>query len=96
MCRAVNLSLEGGNSDGSCFAYVMLGISLARVSVTTHGIPLRTSSACELVEKRGLKRFQARTFLNFAYVVLPWMQTCRNGRDLVRARLRAGQQRPAT
>ena len=25
MCRAVNLSLEGGNSDGSCFAYVMLG-----------------------------------------------------------------------
>src|SRR5205085_8683561 len=24
--RAVNLSLEGGNSDGSCVAYVMLGM----------------------------------------------------------------------
>ena len=26
ICRMVNLSLERGNSDGSCFAYVMLGI----------------------------------------------------------------------
>ena len=25
-CRAVNLSLEHGNCDGSCFAYVWLGI----------------------------------------------------------------------
>src|SRR5262249_56621093 len=25
MCRAVNLSLEHGNSDGSCFAYVIVG-----------------------------------------------------------------------
>jgi len=26
ICRAVNLSLEHGNSDGSCFAYVWLGV----------------------------------------------------------------------
>jgi len=26
ICRAVNLSLEGGNCDGSCFAYVRLGM----------------------------------------------------------------------
>src|SRR5260370_3029511 len=26
ICRAVNLSLEHGNSDGSCFAYVYLGM----------------------------------------------------------------------
>ena len=26
ICRMVNLSLEHGNSDGSCFAYVWLGI----------------------------------------------------------------------
>ena len=25
ICRAVNLSLERGNTDGSCFAYVWLG-----------------------------------------------------------------------
>ena len=26
ICRMVNLSLEHGNSDGSCFAYVYLGM----------------------------------------------------------------------
>jgi len=25
VCQAVNLSLEHGNNDGSCFAYAMLG-----------------------------------------------------------------------
>ena len=35
ICRAVNLSLEGGNCDGSCFAYVMLGVSPDRGSATT-------------------------------------------------------------
>jgi hypothetical protein len=25
ICRAVNLSLEGGNCDGSCYAYAVLG-----------------------------------------------------------------------
>src|SRR4030095_11011100 len=26
LCRAVNLSLERGNCDGSCYAYAMLGM----------------------------------------------------------------------
>ena len=26
ICRIVNLSLNGGNSDGSCYAYVVLGV----------------------------------------------------------------------
>ena len=26
ICRVVNLSLEGGNCDGSCYAYVVLGL----------------------------------------------------------------------
>ena len=38
----------------------------------------------ELVEHRGLKRFQARTYLNFANVVMPWTQRFRSGRDLLR------------
>ena len=28
ICRMANLSLEHGNSDGSCFAYVWLGMLL--------------------------------------------------------------------
>ena len=38
----------------------------------------------ELVEHRGLKRFQARTYLNYANVVMPWTQRFRSGRDLLR------------
>ena len=35
ICRAVNLSLEGGNCDGSCYAYAVLAGLLDRNSATT-------------------------------------------------------------
>jgi PAS domain S-box-containing protein len=38
----------------------------------------------DLVERRGLTRFQARTYLEFGYGVLPWTSHVRAGRDLVR------------
>ena len=38
----------------------------------------------DLVERRGLKRFQARTYMNFGNVVLPWTRHVRTGRDLLR------------
>ena len=38
----------------------------------------------ELVEKRGLKRFQARTYMCFGSYVMPWTKHVRAGRDLVR------------
>src|SRR5262249_309482 len=38
----------------------------------------------ELVEQRGLKRFQARTYMNFAGLVMFWTRDIRGGRDLVR------------
>ena len=38
----------------------------------------------ELVEKRGLKRFQARTYLWFGNFVMPWTKHVRAGRDLMR------------
>ena len=41
-CRAVNLSLERGNCDGSCFAYVVLGmIAGPRFGDYQAGISLR-------------------------------------------------------
>ena len=83
MCRAVNLSLEGGNSDGSCFAYVMLG-SIAGGFVGDYATAFRFGElGCELAEKRGLKRFHARTCLNFAVRVLPWGRPVAISRDLV-------------
>jgi PAS domain S-box-containing protein len=83
-CRAVNLSLEHGNCDGSCFAYVWLGLDIgARFS--DYDITHRFGQlGYDLVEGRGLKRFLARTYMEFGNVVLPWTTHVRAGRDLVR------------
>ena len=83
-CRAVNLSLEGGNCDGSCFAYVVLGL-LAGPHFGDYQAGFRFGRlGYDLVEQRGLKRFQARTYMNFGNVVLPWTRHVRTGRDLLR------------
>jgi predicted ATPase len=72
ICRMVNLSLEHGNSDGSCFAYVWFGI-IARPRFGDYQAGFRFGRlGCELVEKRGLKRFQARTYMTFGNIVMPW------------------------
>jgi len=84
ICRAVNLSLEGGSCDGSCFAYVVLGL-LAGPHFGDYQAGFRFGQlGYDLVEQRGLKRFQARTYMNFGNVVLPWTRHVRTGRDLLR------------
>jgi PAS domain S-box-containing protein len=89
ICRAVNLSIEGGNCDASCFAYVTLGV-LAGPHFDDYQAGLRFGRlGYDLVEQRGLKRFQARTYMNFGNVVLPWTKHVRAGRDLVRRAFQA-------
>jgi PAS domain S-box-containing protein len=84
ICRMVNLSLEHGNSDGSCFAYVWFAIILGpRFGNYKDGFRFG-QLGYDLVEKRGLKRFQARTYMSFGDIVLPWTKHVRVGRDLVR------------
>jgi PAS domain S-box-containing protein len=84
ICRAVNLSLERGNSDASCFAYVILSriaISLFRDYKTAFRFG---QVGYELVESRGLKRLQAGTHLGFALWVAPWMRHVRTSSELMR------------
>jgi PAS domain S-box-containing protein len=84
ICRAVNLSLERGNSDGSCFAYVWLGM-IAGPHFGNYKAGFRFGRlGYELVEKRGLKRFQARTYMCFGSHVIPWNKHVQAGRDLIR------------
>jgi hypothetical protein len=83
ICRAVNLSLEHGNSDGSCFAYVYLGM-IAGPYFGNYKVGFRFGRlGYELVEKRGLKRFQAGTYMLFGSHVMPWTQHVRACRDLM-------------
>jgi predicted ATPase/signal transduction histidine kinase len=84
ICRAVNLSLERGNSDGSCFAYVWLGM-IAGSHFGNYKAGFQFGRlGYEMVEKRGLSRFQARTYMCFGSQVMPWNKHVRAGRDLVR------------
>lgn len=83
-CRAVILSLESGNSDGSCVAYVWLAmIAGPRFDQYKAGFDFGRVGY-ELVEKRGLNRFEARTRLWFAQFAVPWAKHIREGRELMR------------
>ena len=83
ICNAVNLSLERGNSDGSCVVYVWLG-QIAGPHFGNYKAGFRFGRlGYELVEKRGLKRLQARTYMVFGSHVMPWAKHVRAGRDLI-------------
>jgi PAS domain S-box-containing protein len=84
ICRMVNLSLEHGNSDGSCFAYVWFAIVAGPRFGNYNGGFRFGRLGYELVEKRGLTRYEARTCMSFGNIVLPWARHAREGRALVR------------
>src|SRR5262249_44731156 len=89
VCRAVNLSLEQGHSDGSCVAYVFFA-KIAGPHFNDYKAGFRFGQlGFQLVEKRGFVRFQARTSLWFAQFVLPWTKHIRDCRELMRRALEA-------
>jgi PAS domain S-box-containing protein len=84
ICKAVSLSLERGNCDASCFAYVMLGrIAGPRFGDYQAGFGFG-QLGYDLVERHSLKRFEASTYLCFAVYVVHWMKHVRASRDLLR------------
>jgi PAS domain S-box-containing protein len=93
-CRTVNLSLERGNCDASCIAYIRLGLILlgmvagGRFDHYQAGIRFGRLGH-DLVEGRGLRRFQARAYMIFGNALLPWTKHVRAARDLLRRALEA-------
>jgi predicted ATPase len=84
VCRQVTLSLAHGNCDASCFAYEWL----AMVAGARFGDYRAAYSfgrlGYDLVEQRGMKRFQARTYMIFGNLIIPWTRHVKSGRDLLR------------
>src|SRR5262249_61526637 len=88
--RAVNLSLERGNCDASCLAYVMLGrVAVQRFRDFKTAVRFG-QIGWDLIEARGLKRFQAVTYLNFAANIAPWTKHVRTAIDLDRRAVELG------
>lgn len=84
ICHMVNLSLEHGNCDASCFAYVWFAVIAGpRFGKYKEGFRFGRLGY-ELVEKRGLIRYQARTYMSFGNMVIPWAKHALEGRELAR------------
>jgi len=83
-CRAVRLTLERGNCDASCIAYMWIAlISGPRFADYNTGFRFG-KLGYTLAQRRGLTRYQARSYQTFAIFVAPWMTSLRNNRDLLR------------
>jgi PAS domain S-box-containing protein len=78
ICRAVNLSLERGNSDAAPYNYGTLGlIASARFGQYDEGYRFG-KMACDLLESRGLKHLGGRNYHIFA-ALIPWTRPLRDG-----------------
>ena len=82
-CKGVSLSLERGNCDASCFAYVTLGSQVGKRFGDYNSGFRFAKLGYELVDRRGFKRFEPGTSLRFAAVVA-WMKHVRTCRDPLR------------
>ncbi|MDC3961351.1 sensor histidine kinase [Polyangium jinanense] len=90
--RMGNLSLEHGNSDASCYAYVWLGMILGPRFGDYRAAFRFGKLGFDLVETRGLDRFKARVYLGFWHSVNPWTRHVRTGREGVRQAFDAAQE----
>ena len=84
VARMVNLSLEHGNSDGSCVAYVQLGWFVGPRFGDYQAAFRFGELGLDLVEKRGLERFRTRVSQCFGYFVNPWSRHLRTSLELLR------------
>jgi PAS domain S-box-containing protein len=82
--RMVALSLEHGNTDGSCLAYALLG-SVPSLHSDHPQDGFRVGRlALDLVEKRGFDRVKGFVYLAFALHVAHWTQRLATSQDLLR------------
>jgi predicted ATPase/signal transduction histidine kinase len=82
-CQMLSLTLERGNSDASAVAYGRLGM-IAGLGFGEYERAYRVGQlAYELVERRGLRRFQAGAYLNVGNMVMPWTRHIRTCCELI-------------
>ncbi|HET8948079.1 MAG TPA: serine/threonine-protein kinase PknK, partial [Candidatus Polarisedimenticolia bacterium] len=85
VCAAVEISLERGQCDSSCFAYEYLGF-IAGWNFGDFEAALRFGRlGHDLVERRGLRRFEGIVNLIFSATIMPWTSPIAGSRGLLRA-----------
>ncbi|WP_437873533.1 sensor histidine kinase [Sorangium sp. So ce363] len=90
--RMANLSLEHGNSDGACMAYVWVGMALGMYFGDYRAGFRFGKLGLELAEKRGPLRFKARIDLVFWFIINPWIRHMRTSVDPLRRAFHVAQE----
>lgn len=83
VCRLASLCMEHGNCDAASFGYVWFGM-FAGPRFNNYEDGYRFGQlGYQLVEKRNLTRYQARTYISFG-TLTPWARHAMEGRELFR------------
>jgi predicted ATPase/signal transduction histidine kinase len=82
-CRMVTLSIEQGNSDGSCYGYATFSLIAGPRFGNSHAGFRFGKLGYDLVE-RGLHRYQSHIYMIFGGLITPWSRHIKTGRELVR------------
>ncbi len=86
------ISLEHGNDEASCIAYVHLGMTLGP-RLGDYGLGYRMGKiGMALVAQEGMGRFRAKVHMCFGALLLPWTQPVRGGRELIERSFEEGRQ----
>ncbi|MFN7938320.1 MAG: serine/threonine-protein kinase PknK [Bryobacteraceae bacterium] len=83
-CRMVTLSLEYGNTDASCSGYVIFSTVAGPVCENYQAGFRFAKLGYTLVEQRGLRRHQARVYVVFGTLSMPWSRHVKAGQEVVR------------
>ena len=78
-CQMLRLTLDCGNSDASAVAYVRLGMVASRRFGEYETARRVGQVAYALVERRGLRRYQAAVYRIYGNDIMPWtthIKTC--------------------
>src|SRR3954469_10012194 len=83
VCRAVSLRLEYGNCDASCAHYAWLGRVVGGRFGDYQAAHRFGLLACDLVDQRGLTRFQAQVYHAVSSNIIPWVHHVRDSRKFI-------------
>ena len=84
ICHMVNLSLEHGNSDASCFAYVWFGIIAGTALRELRRCVSIWTARLRLVGKARFEDVMRLALVCASALLMPWAKHARHSRDLLR------------
>jgi PAS domain S-box-containing protein len=88
--QMVSLSLQHGNCDASCYAYVSIMVALGlRFGDYDSGVRFGDVGLA-LVEEYGMERFKTRTYTCYACFVVPWKRHLRISETFSRKAIQVG------